>query len=206
MVSHEDDAGLLGRAKDGDRDAFGALVGREDAPLRAFIETRLGRGVRQSVETDDIVQETHLRALRSLERFEWRNENSLFSWLAAIAEFVIRDHARAQRRRERVALLDQQQVPASVLSPSRVLRREERFERLRSALETLADDHRQVVWLARIERLPLNQVAERMHRSRGAVKQLLLRALQKLRESFGDTESLGLPQRKLREEGDGHGA
>ena len=38
-----------------------------------------------------------------------------------------------------------------------------------------------------------------MNRSESAVKNLLLRALKELQESFGDTESLQLPRRSLGE-------
>ena len=45
------------------------------------------------------------------------------------------------------------------------------------------------------------EVAERMRRSPGATSVLLVRALMKLKEAFGETESLSLPKRSLEEEG-----
>ena len=45
------------------------------------------------------------------------------------------------------------------------------------------------------------EVAKRMNRSRQAVRQMLWRALLKLKAAFGDTESLHLPQRSLKEDG-----
>jgi RNA polymerase sigma factor (sigma-70 family) len=82
-----------------------------------------------------------------------------------------------------------------------LLGREERFARLRAALERLDADHRKVILLARIEKLPSREIAERMQRSPQAVAQLLSRALRKLRENFGRTESLHLPDRTLGREG-----
>ena len=56
--------------------------------------------------------------------------------------------------------------------------------------------------LARIDGLSIEEVARRMNRSPNAVSHILLRALRKLRESLGDTESLHLPDRRFaREEG-----
>ncbi len=91
-------------------------------------------------------------------------------------------------------------------SPSKNVRRNERFDRLENALNNLSDDHRKVIVLARIERLGINDVARRMNRSANAVKKLLARALLELRQSFGDTESLHLPDRFLetREVENGH--
>ena len=50
------------------------------------------------------------------------------------------------------------------------MRRDERWERLRSSLEALSPDHREVIELARLEGLKINDIAERMGRSPGAVK------------------------------------
>ena len=49
------------------------------------------------------------------------------------------------------------------------------------------------------------EVAARMNRSENAVRLLLARAAMKLRESFGDTESLHLPDRTFNTESDIHG-
>jgi RNA polymerase sigma factor (sigma-70 family) len=70
---------------------------------------------------------------------------------------------------------------------------------LQRALESLSPDHREVILLARVEGLSMKEIAERLHRSPNAVVQLLWRALKKLRDAFGETESLHLPPRRLSE-------
>ena len=89
----------------------------------------------------------------------------------------------------------------SNVSPSRGLRRQERFDRLQNAVSGLNPDHREVILLARVEGLRIKEIARRMKRTPEATKQLLSRALQALKKSFGDTESLHLPPRTIREEG-----
>ncbi len=83
------------------------------------------------------------------------------------------------------------------------MQREERFERLEKALDGLSRDHREVIHLCRIEGLPFQEAARRMNRSADAVKMLLSRALEELKGKFGDTQSLHLPDRKLRSKGGG---
>ena len=78
-------------------------------------------------------------------------------------------------------------------TPSRHQRRDERFERLKPALNQLSKDHREVITLSRIQGLPTTEVAIRMNRSVEATYQLLWRATKQLKEVFGDTESLRLP-------------
>ena len=89
----------------------------------------------------------------------------------------------------------------SVKDPSqaRLMRRDERFDRLQEAFRQLSPEYRQVISLARIEGLGLKDVAQRMGRSHAAARKLLCRALRSLKESFGDTESLHLPARHLEE-------
>ena len=62
-----------------------------------------------------------------------------------------------------------------------------------------------MILLSRIEGLSIKEIAQRMRRSESAVKNLLLRALKGLRSSFGDTESLRLPDRGIDMERDAHG-
>jgi len=197
------------RARQGDREAFNRLARDNEGPLRSLIDLQLGEGLRSRVEVDDLLQETLLRAFQSMGRFEGETPVSLRTWLAGIAHNAVIDRARrltakkADYRRE-VPLSAEPgssfggdgspELPSPSPSPSRLLRREERLDRLLGAVQTLSPDHRQVILLTLVERLPPPEVAQRMARSAKAVSMLLLRAMQALRESFGDTSSLSLPR------------
>lgn len=192
----------IARARAGDREAFDALAAEYRGRLLAFARTRLGPDLLARLEPEDLVQDALLRAYESLERFEWRGPESLFSWIASIVEFRIRDVSRAARRQPQLPL--EIDPAGDAITGSRRLRREERFERLERALECLSGDHREVIRLACIRKVSVSEIAQHLHRTPGAVRHLLLRALEKLRDSFGeDTESLHLPDRSLEEEEDG---
>ncbi|MBI4582950.1 MAG: RNA polymerase sigma factor [Planctomycetes bacterium] len=204
MVKEQNIRALIEAAQDGNREAFEKLVEREARRLRALAASRLSAHIVLEVDLEDVHQETLLRALKSIRSFEWRGEGSFFPWLGGIVEKVILELAR-KGARERKAPLDPD-LPAEGVSPSRVLRREERLQRLEDCLEALSPEHRQVIHLTRIERLTFPEAAERMGRSPDAVKQLLYRALKQLKSTFGDTESFHLPTRGLKDgKGGGHG-
>lgn len=186
---------LVGRAQRGDQRAFDELVEQYRDRLRSSFNGRIGAGLRKSVEVDDLVQETFLWAFKSIRTFEWQGENSFLRWLGGISHHVVLKAADRAKGQESAALTEE--VPADDSSPSKVLARGERFDRLQAAVDTLSPDHREVIVLTRIEGLKVNEVARRMGRSPDAVKKLLRRALRKLREAFGDTESLHLPDRNL---------
>jgi RNA polymerase sigma-70 factor (ECF subfamily) len=185
------------RAQAGDRAALDALVRKYRPPVEHQVRSRVGLHLRRSVELDDIVQETFVRGFESIRRFREQGKGSFLRWLKGIAENVIREAASRQERDLTVPL--KQEASSGEASPAIAQRRNERFDRLQGALNSLSPEHRRVIQLARIEKLPLKEVATRMQRTPEAVKQLLWRALQKLRTRFGDTDSLSLPPRSLQD-------
>lgn len=200
MTESRQSADDLGRRSEaGDREAFGELLDRARGQLEAWIRLRLGARLRAAVEPADICQETMFRALRSAEGFRWQGDRALSNWLARIAEHVVQEHARRSAR-DGFAALAEEPAAASV-SPSRAGQRDERFERLREALEALDPVSRRVVELSRLERRPLKEIAASIGRSPNAVALVLMRALREMRRRLGETESLGLPDRSLAVEG-----
>jgi RNA polymerase sigma factor (sigma-70 family) len=203
METNNSPLALFAKAQGGDRAAFDALVAKYQTRLATLARLRLGSELRGHVEVEDVLQDALLRALRSLPEASFESEQTFFGWLACIVEHVIVDLARSRAARPETRL--DGDFADSAVSPSRGLRREERFARLERALDDLGQDDREVIILARIQGLPLKEIALRMGRSHAAVAQLLTRALRKLRSSFGNTGSLHLPDRHLerKEEADG---
>ena len=199
MEKNLNSEGLFEAARDGDRGAFDQLVARDRARLRALVVSRLGARLALDVDPDDVYQETILRALKNTTRLEWRGEGSFLRWLGGIVEHVILELARERARAKRASL--EADLPGRDVSPSRTARREDRLDRLERSLESLSLDHQQVILLVRIRGLSFDEAGRSMGRSSGAVKKLLYRALHELKDSFGDTESLRLPERGLGAEG-----
>lgn len=182
---------LITRAAQGDRQAFDRLFKEHADGVEYYVRLRLGDKLRRSVEVEDVLQETALRAYRSIGRFRPQGEGSFLRWLKGIAEHVILETA--SRDQKDAALPLAEEKTADSPSQATLLQRDERFERLQKAFDALSPDQRKVILLARLEKLPLKVVAERLQRSPAAAKQLLWRALRQLRLSFGETESLRLP-------------
>lgn len=190
---------LVAQAKAGDHAAFTRLVEGARRRLEATLRSMSGRGFEHVIDLEDVVQEACVRAFESIREFEWRGDGSFSAWLRGIARNIVVDAIRKKRPSHGLQVVDR--IPDEEVPPSRTARREERFDRLKSAFGGLQPDHRLVLRLSRIEGLPIREIAERMNRSPNAVKQLLSRALKALRASFGDTESLHLPDRRLDGEG-----
>jgi RNA polymerase sigma-70 factor (subfamily 1) len=211
----EDPKCLFDCAKGGDRGAFDRLVLAHRARIESFVRLRLVKALRQRIDPEDVVQESLLKAYSSIWTCEWRGEAAFYRWLATVAEHVLHDLERRHLLSKKAGA--NRELPlatpmardesglgqlgdflrASGVSPSKAMRRDERFERLQSALDTLSPEHREVLLLARVQGVAVTDVARRLGKSRGAVSMLILRALRELRAAFGHTDSLGLPERSL---------
>ena len=77
---------LVHRAQGGDGGALERLFERYYARVRRIVRLRMGRDLRRSVDSGDILQDTFIAAVRSFETFEVRDEASLINWLSKLAE------------------------------------------------------------------------------------------------------------------------
>lgn len=77
---------LVLRAQEGDQAALNRLCERYYDRVRRIVRLRLGARLRETVDSGDILQETFMAAVRSLDSFEMREEASLVNWLSRLAE------------------------------------------------------------------------------------------------------------------------
>ncbi len=104
MSAEHPNAELLRRAKAGDPAALNELCDRLIDPLTHWASGRLPPRARTLLDTDDLVQETVIRALQRIEEFEIRHEAAFEAYLQRGLMNRIRDEIRrANVRPERVS-------------------------------------------------------------------------------------------------------
>jgi len=193
---------LLTRARSGDANALGELLLGFGPRLLALIRVRLGAQLRREIDSQDVLQETLVRAIERFDQFRGADREGLASWLAAIAANEIRDRGEFFRRLKRDVRLRESwrsgfdPVASRVVSEASRIALEERLVRLERALERLTPDHREVIVLRRFEELSFADIGIRMGRSEEASRKLLARALAALTEVV---RRLGAPR------GEAHG-
>ena len=186
---------LIERIRKGEQHAFSILVSGYRRRLAVLIYYRLGRDLQSTVEVDDILQETWLRAFRQFHQFTYEGPGSFMRWLSLVAKHVIVDEARHNGRQKRHAAgfvgfrtdtspdgVD----PAHSETPSRVLAQEEGLQDLLRKLDALPEDYRDVIVLAKIEGATTQEVADHFGRTREATALLLHRALKRFRQICED--------------------
>jgi len=158
-------ATLLQQARNGDGEAIRQLLTRTQVRLQRVVDTRLGARLRASLRRSDVMQNSYLAMLDALPRFPGTTEDDFVQWVARIIENDIHRQHRWFRAKKRAAP-----------SPSQEFASREEQAQLLAAMKRLEPDHAKVLELTAFENLSHREVAERMSRTEGACRMLLLRA------------------------------
>lgn len=177
---------LIRRTLRGDREAFRLIVLRHQAGLGEVVFRQTG----DRAGTEDMVQETFLRAYKALDRFDPRFR--LSTWLARIALNVARDHGRRAKVRED-GLLRIEPKRAGGPSPVEVAASREARDQVGHALAALPDAQREVVVLSAYGGLSQREIAGVLDVPLGTVKTRHRTALLRLRELVAPLHPGGAP-------------
>jgi RNA polymerase sigma-70 factor (ECF subfamily) len=173
------DAILIGRARDGDLNAFNDLVTVYQDSLYGLVY----RMVPDPDQASDVVQEAFFSAYRNLATFRG---GSVRSWLNRIAVNAAMDLQRARRRRPvqpYPELEDESwQPPAGPdVDPEGITLDLERTRALEDALRAIGDDQRTAIVLYDVEGYDYGEIAELTGVSLGTVKSRIFRGRLALR-------------------------
>jgi RNA polymerase sigma-70 factor (ECF subfamily) len=175
---------LLTRAQAGDEAARDRLFARYLPALSRWSSGRLPRWCRDLMDTDDLVQETLIRALRRIGQFEQRHEGALQAYLRHAVMNRIRDEVRRAKRSPVPAELEAEH-PDGGASPLELAIGEQAVEKYEAALERLRPEEREAI-VARVEmEYSYDQVARALGKpSADAARMAVSRALLKLAEEM----------------------
>ena len=181
-------ADLVARAKQSDRDAKEQLLVRHLPNLEAFVRLRMGPALRGLMTAPDLVQSVCREALEDLSDFEFRGEAPFRHWLYVRAENKLREKNRFHRAEKR-DLQKQQAMPdattalsayQSLVTPSKDVEVKEQMRRVEAAFDQLPPDYRDAITLHKLCGLSHAEIAERMQKSEGAVRNLVYRGISRL--------------------------
>ena len=187
LSKHRDeDADLTARLRRGEIDAVQDLYLRYVDRLYSLVFHQVGRNKNTA---EDIVQETFLAALNSVNRY--RGQSKPFTWLCGIAYHKISDFYRRQRRgAEDVGLrsaTEVERIPAREEPTLDKFESEETKEAVEQVLAGLPLHYRQVLLFKYVEEMPVLEIGEIMGRSSKSVEGLLTRARKTLQASLNSS-------------------
>jgi RNA polymerase sigma-70 factor (ECF subfamily) len=161
---------LLVEAAQSDPARFDALYDLHFERVYGFIAGR----VRDRATAEDLTSEVFYKALANLKSYEWRGV-PFVAWLLRIAANAVIDHSQRASREHPM----EDDPPDPGVKPD--MRAIEHRARLFQLVKQLPETQRRVVQERFVDQRSIREIAERLGKSEGAIKQLQLRALERLR-------------------------
>jgi RNA polymerase sigma-70 factor (ECF subfamily) len=195
-MSEDPTRSLVAGAAGGDRRALESLLAQYLPQVRAFVHLRLSPELRVKESSSDIAQSVCRELLAGLDTFDWRGEEAFRGWLFTAALRKVADRAahygaaKRELAREQAPGDDAQAAEilcrawGSLSSPSGHAIAREQAERIGRLFETLGEEEREVLSLARVAGLSRAEIGRRIGKSEGAVRVILHRALVKLSDGL----------------------
>lgn len=182
------DAALVAQVRAGNGDAYRVLVERYGRKIFGLAFRLTGN----EEDAEDTVQETFLRAYRSLDRF---NEEAQFSsWIYRIASNHALDVLRGRQRRTEHSISSAQadsngltlsdRLASARPAPDRLAASQQLQERLENALGELSPQERVAFTLRHFEGRSVEEISSTLNVTLGAARHAVFRAVQKMRRAL----------------------
>lgn len=153
------------------------VIERNQRSVFGYLRARL----QQASDADDMMQEVFLRFYLAQARFD--STALIRPWLLGIARNLLREHVRDVKRRKEVAWTELCLELESVLPPDALWTdADDVLQYLPKCLEELGPSARQAIDLHYRSQRKLIDIGRELHRSEGAVKLLMHRARQALKD------------------------
>jgi RNA polymerase sigma-70 factor, ECF subfamily len=170
----DEETQLVQAAQGGDRHAFSLLVERHQRTVFGFLRARL----LEAADAEDLCQEVFLRCYLGREKLE--RASTVGAWLTGIARNILREHVRKMSRRREVAWTELC-LELDQLTHAHEGHEHDALRFLPKCLDALGQSAREAIDLRYRAQLRREEIGRRLKRSEGAVKLLVHRARQALR-------------------------
>ena len=188
---------LVAQAVSGDADALSTLLGEHGPVVRRRL--RIDSTWHALLDPADVMQVTYMEAFLRIGQLTTHTPEAFAAWLTRIAENNLRDAIKGlsrgkrpdPRRRVQRRTLEESTITllealgCATVTASRHAADREAQHVIEAAIARLPDTYQQIVRRFDLEDQPVQQVAEALGRSAGAVYMLRARAHERLREILG---------------------
>lgn len=181
---------LIASACGGDSAAFGELVKLYEKKIYSFALGMLSN----PDDAFDVSQDTFMKAYRSIKFF--KGESSFYTWLYTICRNCCYDFIKQRDRKRRYTMSLYRyeddddgtviEIPDSANDPQELYQKKRLREIIFDAIQSLPDNHREIILLRDVEGLSYEEIAVAMCVGEGTVKSRLNRARTKLQTILKD--------------------
>jgi len=175
------DEKLMQGVKSGTLDMAADLFDRHNKRLYNFFVKSTG----DRDSSADLVQNTFMRMIKY--KHTYNGHKAFLSWFYQIARNVCADHFRKQKMKYAEDAETERIVDRSLNREEEIVE-SEMYQRLNKSLLMLNEDSRQVLIMARYQKMKYERIAEVLDSSVPAVKVKVHRAIKKLKEYYFELE------------------
>jgi len=181
------DAAVVAQVLAGDKEAFRLLVDRHTRSIYSVAYRMTGN----QQDAEEILQETFLRAYKSLRSFELRS--SFSTWLYRIAVNRSLDFLKAKKMTDSYQIADnpgsedderQVQIAAGDPGPDRLLLSTEARRKIANAIGLLTPAERVAFTMRHMEGRSIEEISKALNVRTSAAKNSIFRAVQKIRQEL----------------------
>ncbi len=191
---------IFEQMRSGDHEAFDRFFERNTARILVYINYNIGRRLRSKLDPADILQNLYLRVFKDFEAFSRRaRERGIHKTLIRMADHEIseayRYHFKVDKRDARreiaASYLDEEKgeesspldwAPSHVTPISQRVIQQEEYQRVMRMLAGLRPLEQYITVSRVIEGLSTEEIAEQLGKSAGAVRMIMSRVRDKLRQ------------------------
>ena len=178
------DKALIKKCQRGDRQAFDELI----RLYYDYVSGFLLKNTADETLSEDLTQETFLKMIRSIEKYDPGGSASFGTWLITIAKNCYIDHL----RRNRIHLEDIDSLPVEdERNVADEVERKLQYEQIMEAMETLPPEQALALKLKYVEDMTLAQIAERFGVQQKTIKSRIHDGTVKLRKKLNLKERGG---------------
>lgn len=186
MENQDNDSALVARVQNGDKQAFNLLVSKYQYRLRNLV----ARLIRDSAEQEDVVQESFIKAYRSIGKF--RGDSAFYTWLYRIAVNTAKNYLTTAARRPPMQDVDVDDVTpirtperlTETNTPETVLQNDRLVDVIKQTIAALPDDLRQAITLCELDGLSYEDIAVVMNCPVGTVRSRIFRAREAVQKAM----------------------
>ncbi|HWT73859.1 MAG TPA: sigma-70 family RNA polymerase sigma factor [Mobilitalea sp.] len=171
------DLKLIRACQNGEKQAFNELI----TLYYPYVSKFLLKLTMDEAVNEDLVQETFLKLIRNIDKFDINGKASFATYLITIAKNCYFDYLR--KNKNTFLDLDDQVIEASTMVEETVLKKLE-YDDVLKALESLSWEQGQAIKLKYLEDMTLQEIADIFHTQPKTIKSRIHDGMVKLRKNL----------------------
>ncbi len=191
MQHDENDAVLVQRVQNGEKQAFNLLVTKYQYRIKHLIS----RFIKDPMEQEDIVQESFIKAYRAIGHF--RGESAFYTWLYRIAVNTAKNFIVASGRRppaqdiaaDSAMHADYSDRLTEMNSPEEILQGDELVKVIKDTIAGLPEELRVAIQLREFDGLTYEDIAAALGCPIGTVRSRIFRAREAISQAISRLDS-----------------